>query len=405
MLQELIGWNIKTGAFSNDSAVTHIIRRYGPISRADIARLTGLTPPTVTNITNRLFELGLLTEYKIGESSGGRRPLLLSFNSSVSQAVIVHIRTTKMVSYLVDPECNVIYQNTKPLAGLSHDEILEMMLGMIEECRQKSTAPVQGIGVVLRGPVRSQEGISVFCPNIGWKNIPLKYIVEERFRLPVMIENDVRAFASGEFYYGPASEASNMVLLKVGHGIGAGIILGGKLYRGINDSAGEIGHTTVDIDGPICSCGNYGCLEALASEKALVERVIKGIKEGQSSRVTELIGGDLSKLGPEEVYQAANEGDELATRTLAHGARYLGIGIANLVNIFNPELFVIGGGFAAARYFIEDIIQDTVKERSFESCSSVLEIRFSTSATENTLKGVADMVFTQITEPLWLGQK
>lgn len=404
-MRELIGWNIKTGTSLNDSAITHLIRRYGPISRADIARLTGLTPPTVTNITNRLFELGLLTEYKIGKSSGGRRPLLLKLNPAISQVVIVNIRTIKIVCHLVDPEYHVLYEVSKSIVGLLPDEIIEKMLEMIEECRLNSTAPVQGIGVVLRGPVRSQEGISVFCPNIGWKNIPLKYIIEERFRVTALIENDARAFANGEFYYGAANGANNMVLLKVAHGIGSGIILGGRLYRGVNDSAGEFGHTTVDIDGPLCSCGNYGCLEALASEKALVDWVVREIEGGQPSCVMELAGGDLSKVGPEEIYQAANDGDELAIRGLRQVARYLGIGVANLVNIFNPELFVIGGGLASARHFIEDVLQETVRERSFESCSSILEIRFSTSITENTIKGLADMVFTQITEPLWLGQK
>jgi len=196
-----------------------------------------------------------------------------------------------------------------------------------------------------------------------------------------------------------------MVLLKVSHGIGSGIILDGRLYRGINDGAGEFGHTTIDVDGPLCSCGNYGCMEAVASETALVNIVTKAIKEGQKSFVYELIGGDLTKITPEKIYQAANSRDQVAIRMLERVARYLGIGIANLVNSFNPQLVIIGGGMAKARQYIEDVVWETVKDRSFESCSSVLKMDFSASDSENTLKGAADMVFAEITESLWLGQK
>lgn len=401
----VITYTFKQGNNSNDEQIVNVIRRQGLISRADIAKLTGLTPPTVTNITGKLLELGVILEDSIGESSGGRRPLLLTVNPKIAQVVIIHIRSEKMMGYLVDSGFQVHYRESKKIKGMTKEEVLELMLEMIVHCKQAATAIVPAVGIVVRGPVKTQEGISVFAPNIGWKNIPIRNIIEKKIGLPTFVENDAKALINGEYYYGSVQDANSMILLKVSHGIGSGIMLDGKMYRGINGSAGEVGHTTIDISGPVCSCGNYGCMEALASENALVDMVVKSIKEGQKSLVSDLVNGELSLVIPNIIYQAAQDGDELAIRILGQVARYLGIGIANLVNIFNPKIVVIGGGIVKARQFIEDIVRQTVSDRSFESCSSVLEIRFSNLATENTMKGAADMVFAEIMQSVWRAPK
>lgn len=401
----MITSNCKSVTSTNDEQIMNTIRRQGLISRAEIAKVTGLTPATVTNITVKLMEWGLILEDGIGESSGGRRPLLLKINPQTAQVIIIHIRSEKLIGYLVDPRLEVLYTESKKIKGSRKDEVLECMLNMITQCQQAATAKVMAVGVVVRGPVNSQEGISVFAPNIGWKNVPLKAIIEEKIGIRAFIENDAKALINGEYYYGAVKGADSMILLKVSHGIGSGLMFNGKIYRGINGSAGEVGHTTIDISGPVCSCGNYGCMETLASESALVEMVIKSIKEGQTSLVYNLVNGELANVIPSIIYQAAEAGDELAIRMLGQVARYLGIGIANLVNIFNPKIVVIGGGIAKARQYIEDIVQQTVLDRSFESCSSVLDIRFSTLATVNTMKGAADMIFAEVTQSAWLTHK
>ncbi len=381
---------------SNDGQILNIIRRHGPVSRADIARLTGLTPPTVTNITNKLLAAELVIEYKMGESSGGRRPLLLKVNPIAGQVIIIHIRSFKMIGYVVDNAFGVQYEQAADIRGLNQEAVLDLLQEVIDNCRQKASLLPLAIGVVIRGPVRAQEGISVFAPNIGWKNVPLKYIIEEKNRLPAFIENDSHVLAYGEYYFGVAKDANNMVLLKVAHGIGGGIMFNGSLYRGVNGSAGEIGHTVIDGAGLLCSCGNTGCMEAMASETALVNLVIEAIQNGQPSIITEKVNGDLSVVAPEDIYQAADAGDMLAINMLSRVAGYLGIGIANLVNVFNPELVVIGGGLAKASRYIEKTVWETVARRSFESCSSVLQIKYSTQTNETTMKGAADMVFSEL---------
>lgn len=403
-MENVIANTFKAGS-SNDALTMNVIRRQGPISRVEIAKLTNLTPPTVTNITTKLLDLGLIVEDSIGESSGGRRPLLLKINNLLATVIIIYIRSEKMIGYVIDPQFQIQWEDSRSIKGKKEDEILRMLLDIISDCRKRDVAPVLAVGVVVRGPVRRKDGIAVFVPNIGWKNAPLKDIIEDHTGLPAFIENDVKALSNGEYYYGSVKDASSMILLKVSHGIGGGIIFNGSLYRGVNDSAGEVGHTTIDIAGPICSCGNYGCLEALASENALVDAVAKAIKEGQLSSICDMVKGNLENLTPEIIYEAADAGDEVAIRMLGQVARYLGIGIANFINIFNPEILIIGGGIVRGRQYIEDIIRQTVKDRSFESSSNVLEISFLTTTTENTLKGAADIVFAEITESIWLGQR
>uniref|UniRef100_UPI001BD289D2 ROK family transcriptional regulator n=1 Tax=Tepidanaerobacter syntrophicus TaxID=224999 RepID=UPI001BD289D2 len=321
----------KTIATPNDCLVLNTIRHQGPISRADIAKATNLTAPAITYITNKLLDSGIVTEHTIGQSSGGRRPILLAINPDTLNVLVIHISSNRLRGYLVDGELNVISEKEYSVQKMAKDDILELMLSTILDLEKDAKTDILGIGVVVHGPVQSKEGISLFAPNLGWRNVPIKYIVEEKIGLPTFVENDVRAMAIGEFYYGSASDIENMVFLKVGYGIGSAIFIDGKLYRGCGDSAGEIGHTTIDVGGPLCSCGNYGCLEAVASENALVKSMIKSIKEGRSSMVQEMAGGNLEDITPEMIYEAAEKNDNLAGRFLRQTARYLGIGIANAI--------------------------------------------------------------------------
>jgi len=393
------------GKQSNDEQILNVIRRQGAMSRVEIAKITGLTPPTVTTITGKLIDLKLILEDSMGQSSGGRRPLLLKINSDIAQLIIIHIRSEKIIGYVIDPEFQVYHKEIRSINGMKEKEVLELMFEVIALCQQAATAPVPAIGVVVRGPVRICEGISVFAPNIGWKNMPLKKMIEDKTGIVTFVENDAKALTNGEYYYGAVKDADTMILLKVSHGIGGGIMLGGRMYRGINGSAGEVGHTTIDITGPLCSCGNYGCLESIASENALVDRVARKVAEGGSSFIYDQVNGELSKIDPDIIYQAANAGDPLAVEVLHEVAYHLGIGISNLVNIFNPKIIIMSGGIVKARHIIEDKLRQTVMDRAFESCSSVLDIRFSTSATVNTLKGMADMIFEKTTESVWLHQR
>jgi transcriptional regulator of PTS gene len=390
-------FNSKALGGVNESLIVNTIRRRGQISRVDIAKLTGLTAPTVTNISGKLIEYGLIHEYMVGEYSGGRRPVLLKANSEIAHMIIVDIRSKEMVGYLINGELEIKEEICHDIQHLNEEKILSFLESTIAHCYSSEEGKLAlAIGIIVRGPVMSREGLSLFSPSAGWHNVPLKYLVEKQFQLPVFVENDMRAMALGAYHYGPYRDIKNAVFLGVGGGIGSGIILNGELYRGLGDSAGEIGHTVVEANGPLCSCGNHGCLEAMASESALVNIVVKSITEGESSLVSEMVKGDLDAIRPKHIYAAAEEGDLLSIKMLQHIAQYIGMGAANIINIFNPQLVLIGGGIVKARGFMEATIMKVIKERSLASCYSLARVEFSSEGRQDALKGIVDVVMEGI---------
>ncbi|AEF16621.1 Glucokinase [Thermoanaerobacterium xylanolyticum LX-11] len=396
ILADLIPVSYKLLKGMNESLILNVIRHNKYVSRSEIAKITNLTPPTVTNIINKLLEDGLVKEDKLGESSGGRPPVILKINNEAFDIIVIIIGTDIMEEYLLDAELTIRESKVDNIKKEDSESIFKLLFDRIRHLKDISKKEIAGIGIVVRGPVKSSEGISVFSPNIGWKNVPIKDMIEKEFGIPTFVENDVRAMALGEFYNGIAKNVGNVVFLKVGHGIGSTIILDGKIYRGINDMAGEIGHTTIDVAGPKCSCGNYGCFEALASEKALVNNVVKRIKEGSYSLVSEYVNGDLENITTRFVYKAAEEGDEVALSELNKIAIYLGIGIANIVNVFSPELVLISGGIVRGRKFIEDVVLDTIKRRSFEANYSSCSIAFSNPDYNTALMGISNIILDSI---------
>ncbi len=380
-----------------ESQVVNLIRRRGPISRVDIAKLTGLTAPTVTNISGKLIEHGLIHEYMAGEYSGGRRPVLLRINAEIANMIIVDIRSKDMIGYLINGGLEIKEEICHDIRHLGEEKILSLLQETIAHCYSSEHGKLAlAIGIIVRGPVLSKEGLSLFSPSVGWRNVPLKYIVEKQFDLPVFVENDMRAMALGAYHYGPYRDIKNAVFLGVGGGIGSGIILNGELYRGLGDSAGEIGHTVVAAGGPLCSCGNLGCLEAMASESALVNMIVKSIQDGEKSTVLKMVKGDIDAIRPTHVYAAAEAGDLLSIQTLQFVGQYIGMGVANIINIFNPQLVLLGGGIVKGRKFIEETMLQVIKERALTSCYSLARIEFSAEGRQDALKGIVDVVMEGI---------
>ena len=209
-------------------------------------------------------------------------------------------------------------------------------------------AEILGVGVGAPGPLDTKRGIVLLTPNLGWVNLPLRQIIHDRLGLPAALDNDANCAVLGEWWVGAARGARHAIGITIGTGIGGGLILDGKLYHGASDVAGEIGHTTIDTEGRRCKCGNYGCLEAYASGPNIALRAVEEIEAGAVSRLPTLVGGDLSKITAQTVYQAAQDGDELALEVVNDTARFLGVGIGNLLNVFNPEVVVVCGGVTAA---------------------------------------------------------
>lgn len=227
------------------------------------------------------------------------------------------------------------------------------------------TAEIIGLGVGSPGPLDLRRGIVLITPNLGWTNLPLRAMMEEATGLRAALENDANCAVLGECWMGAAQGGRYVIGLTLGTGIGGAIVIDGTLYHGAADSAGEFGHTVIDIDGPLCGCGNRGCLEAFASARNIARRARVLLAQGHASRLRDIAGGDVHALTAEQVYRAATEGDAIARQVTDDTARYLGIGVANFLNIFNPDVVVVLGGVTAAGDALFTPLRREVAQRAF----------------------------------------
>ena len=248
------------------------------------------------------------------------------------------------------------------------DRIVRIIDTVIAETIALTAAKRQdfvGVGVGAPGPLDRERGIVVTTPNLGWTNFPLRDVIAERTGISTRIDNDANCATVGEWWLGAARGARNVVGMTIGTGIGGGLILDGKLYHGSSDVAGEIGHATIDITGRLCKCGNYGCLEAYASGPSIAERAREQLAGDEESLLFRMAHGNVGRLTAATVYEAAKLGDDVAIDVVRETARFLGAGIANLLNIFNPDVVVIAGGVTQAGDTLFVPLRKEVRKRAF----------------------------------------
>jgi len=268
------------------------------------------------------------------------------------------------------------YQLT--LAEEGPQSVIKRELSMIDHIlslRNLDPSQLDSISIAAAGAIDIEKGLVTLSPNLpGWRDIPLRDMVGEKYGINTFLINDASAAALGEHHFGAGKGVSNLIMLTVGTGIGGGIIINGKLYLGPSGSAGEIGHMTIDVNGPKCSCGNIGCLERLVSGTAVAEEAIRRLSQGEKSSLTEIVGGKIKSITAEKVSLAAQNGDSLALEVISKAATYLGIGLVNLVNIFNPEMIIIGGGLAKMGDLLLEPARRVVRERAFQLSARLVRI-------------------------------
>ncbi|GAA4720066.1 ROK family transcriptional regulator [Brevibacillus fulvus] len=387
----------------NKSLILNVIRTEGPISRAEIAKKTNLTPPTVTNIVGELLESNLVVESDLGNSTGGRKPIMLRINSTAFQVIGIDVAISHIRVIAITLDAQIIQSlKIKLPSNLTNEILLDLLIDAVNQIIQKADLQQQniiGIGVGMHGLVNPDEGVSIYAPNLHLRQIPIRQALEEAFQIPVEVENDARAMALGESWFGNGQGVENSVSIYVGMGVGAGIILNHKLYRGASHTAGEMGHTTVDANGPKCSCGNYGCLEALVAGPAIVARTQTALREGRESIILQLAEGDFDKISGEIVYQAALQADPLALEILRDTGRYLGIGIANIINTLNPQKVIIGGGVSKSGEFILEALREQVQRRSLETPCQAVTIETAKLGGHATAIGAATLILRNLFAP------
>ena len=270
-------------------------------------------------------------EYVIGVDLGGTKILAGVFKPSLES-----VATTKL--------------STKSQRGV--DKVIERIARCVQDAVDEADLTIKqiaGVGIGAPGAVDFDAGAVIFAPNLpGWKDVPLKKELEKLLGVPVFVENDCNIAALGVYAAELKAKPRSMVGIFVGTGIGGGIIIGGELYSGFGHTAGEIGHMVLEINGPKCGCGNKGCFEALASRTAIFQQLKAGIKDGEKTLLTDMLGDDLEDLRSGDLRKAIRRGDKFVDRVIDGAAEYIGIATANLVNILNPEVVVLGGGVMEA---------------------------------------------------------
>ena len=384
----------------NISVVLKAVMGNGALSRADIAKITGLTPATITNITKELMERGYLVQSRIGESSGGRPPIILELDPNARYIIGVSIGVGKIEVVISNIIAEILIKKSVDLENQDRnkDNVLSIIVNLVNEIIDESgihKEKIIGVGIAMHGIVNSYTGISEYSPYYGWRNIDIKKELSEKIEYPIFLDNDVRAMALGESWFGIAKSKENFIVINVSNGIGAGIIIDNKPYYGVNFSAGEIGHISVRNDGRRCNCGNYGCLETVSSNNNIIRKAIKLIKQGVSTSLSRDVE-DINKLSIQDICDAAKNGDEMSITILKEAARYIGIAITNLINILNPTaIVVVGEIFENTTYAIETL-NEIVKNRGLKLSIENVRIIRSLLGRDAAVIGAATLVIQEI---------
>lgn len=382
------GTNHRGVKLSNRAAVFRAIHAIGPIARVDLARQTGLNPGTVTNIVDDLISGGLVRETGFRSSPrAGRRPVFLAIQPTARYAIGVDLARNAITGALVDLSGQSVRRIVEPADMPWRDEfalsrahrVIERLLDPLTRTERDR---VVGIGIGAPSPVSIRTGQYLDSQSYAaWQAFELPHELERRLGFPTYVDNNANTSALAELWFGAGQGVDNFVLLNLGPGVGSGLVLDGDLYRGNHDLAGEVGHISVNLDGPRCVCGNAGCLETYASVPRVLASVRSALADGAYSTIR--ADGDGDGDGPtiEQVISALHEADPLAERVFGAVARHLAAGVVNLVYMLDPQLILIGRELSTAGDALLEPVRAEVRQRIFPALRDTIRIE---------LAGVAD---------------
>ncbi|WP_428772070.1 DNA-binding transcriptional regulator NagC [Vibrio sp.] len=371
----------------NSAAVYRLIDQQGPISRIQVADVSQLAPASVTKITRQLLERGLIKEVAQQASTGGRRAISLTTEVAPFHSVCARLGR----DYL---QLSLFNLAGEELASAQHNfkyqtqaELVEGLLAQIKsfiDSQQGVINQLIAIGISLPGLVNPETGVIDYMPNVEINNLALAELVLNEFHVQCFVGNDVRGMALAEHYFGASKDCQDSILVSVHRGTGAGIIVNGQVFLGSNRNVGEIGHIQIDPLGEQCQCGNFGCLETVAANPAIVERVKKLIAQGYESSLAE-----LDDITIKDVCEHANTGDELAKQSLVRVGNQLGKAIAITINLFNPQKIVVAGDITACEDIVFPAIRRNVENQSLTTFHNGLPIVASQIDSQPTLGAFA----------------
>ena len=368
---------------SAEVEIMRALRRQGRISRGEISNITGWSKAKASQEIRSLVEKGYLVELGEGASQGGRKPRLLRINNQLGYIAGIDIGATSIDIALADVTGLMLQRCSEPTDVKLTPEIVfgrcsELLLELIH-AQGASPDQILGIGIGVPGPVDFARGVLVAPPLMPeWENFPIRDFFKQTFPSAfVVVDNDVNIMALGEQRSGDGAGIDHFIFVKIGTGIGAGIISNGKLHRGSDGCAGDIGHICVDKEGPLCACGNKGCLEAMAAGPAIASKAMEAARNGTSAILSQMRESNGGQLRPEDVNAACREGDQAALDIIRESGQMIGDVLASLVNFFNPSHIFVGGGITNFGNHLLVAIRKAVLHRSLPLATTHLSIKFS----------------------------
>ena len=376
----------------NRSSVLNLIKNFGPIARVEIARRTGLSPATVSGITAELIQKNLVLEKEAGDFNGGRPPILLAMNPRGGFVVGIKLTETQAIAALTDLEATVIAKQVDPILEHTPTSVAKSLAGLVQTLISENgiyRKQLLGVGVGLAGIIDANHGILRQSPIYKWRDVPLQELLQKQVKVPVYLDNDVNTLTLAEKWFGSGQAVDNFLTITIGRGVGMGIVINGQFFRGTGGGAGELGHTLVDPQGPVCECGKRGCLETYVGDPALLRAAREAWQRGE-------IGAEVHEI--EELVSLAESGDISARSIFVRAGEILGRSIANLVNIFNPDRIIISGeGTRAAKWIFPPLCQ-AVQQFAMPGLFNDVEIKIDAWGDDAWARGAASLVLRELFE-------
>ncbi|MCK4724291.1 MAG: ROK family transcriptional regulator, partial [Anaerolineales bacterium] len=384
----------------NRSNVLNTIKTKGSISRIEIARSTGLSAATVTGITADLIADGFVYEKEEGDSRGGRRPILLAINPRGGYVVGIKLMEDHAIGAITDLEATIVAKYSSKLKDKSLDTGIESLVEVVNVLMGEGgivSEQLLGVGVGLAGIVNAKKGVLRYSPYFGWHDVPLVEILRSRLKVPVHIDNDVNTLTLNEQLFGTGQGKENFLTVTIGRGVGLGIVVNGQIYRGGNGAGGEFGHTIIDPEGHQCDCGKKGCLETYVSDPALLRLASEAASRGELPEEPRNV---------DELIAYAKSGVSVAQSIIAQGGVTLGYGIANLINIFNPQEVIISGEGVRAGELMFEPMRATISQYVMPGLAEDTDICIDVWEDDAWARGAASLVLQELFKsPIYKGKK
>jgi len=392
---------------TNLSLVLRLINTQSPISRAQLAVITGLNKSTVSSLVDELLERNLIHETGSNTGGAGRPATLLEMNPQAGSIIGVELGVDFVSVAVTDFLGNILWrrhEETDPTED--HEKVINQTLRIVKEAMttgRRKHYHFMGLGLATPGTVDVNEGVLIFAPNLHWRNVPFVKIFSEQTKLKVFVENDANAAAIAEHLFGTARQCQDFLFVFAGVGIGGGLFLNGKLYRGKNGYAGEIGHSPIMAEPTqtVCHCGNRGCWETYANQYSIIQRIQARLEVKRTSIIPQLMAAQNSALNIPLIKQAADAGDLEAIDSFTEAGHAMGQGFAGLINIFNPEKVILGGPLSIAGEYLLPAIKETVTRHSLPEIVQQAEVLLSPFGPDASLIGaIAIVVDDVLSHPL-----